>query len=106
MQKGAQRCTHVSSTTHAQPEKLEQLITIFRDSIVPAAQQQKGFVGIKLFVDRATGKGVVVSRWQTEKDMQAGEASGYYQEQIAKVAPFLTAPPVREAFELAAEGGA
>jgi heme-degrading monooxygenase HmoA len=68
--------------------------------------QQKGFVGIKLFIDRKTGKGVVVSRWQSEADLEAGEASGYYQEQIAKVAPFLTAPPTRETFELAAEGGA
>ena len=93
-------------TTQAQPEKLDQLIAVFHDSIVPAAQQQKGFVGIKLFVDRTTGKGVVVSRWQTEEDMNAGEASGYYQEQFAKVAPFLTAPPVREAFEVAGEGGA
>lgn len=92
--------------THASPEQLDHLIAVFRESIIPAAQQQKGFVGIKLFVDRATGKGVVVSRWQTEEDMKAGEASGYYQEQIARVTPFLTAPPVREAFELAAEGGA
>jgi hypothetical protein len=32
--------------------------------------------------------------------MQASEASGYYQEQIAKFAPLLTAPPVREMYEV------
>lgn len=93
-------------TTHARPEQLDQLTTLFRDSIVPAARQQKGFLGIRLFLDRATGKGVVVSRWQSEADLLAGEASGYYQEQLAKVAPFLTAPPVREVLEIAAEGEA
>ena len=93
-------------TTHAQPEQLDQLITVFRDAIVPVAKQQQGFLGIRLFVDRATGKGVVVSRWQTEAEMLAGEASGYYQEQLAKVAPFLTAPPEREVLEIAVESEA
>lgn len=93
-------------TAQAQPEQLDQLITVFRDSIVPAAQQQVGFLGIRLFVDRATGRAVVVSRWQTEADLLAGEASGYYQEQLVKVVPFLTAPPVREVLEIAVESDA
>ncbi len=93
-------------TTQEKVDKIDELITVFRDSIVPAAKQQKGFIGIKLFIDRATGKGVVVSRWQSEADLLAGEASGYYQEQVAKVMPFLTAAPERAAYEIAVEGGA
>lgn len=87
-------------TVHAKTDKLDEVIAIYRDSIVPAAKQQKGFIGARLFVDRATGKGVSVTRWQSKEELEAGEASGYYQEQIAKIAPMLTQPPVREAYEI------
>jgi heme-degrading monooxygenase HmoA len=90
-------------TVHAQLDKLDQVIAIYRDSVVPAAKQQKGFLGARLFTDRATGKGISVTRWQTKEDLEAGEASGYYQEQIAKLAPMLTTAPVREAFEISVD---
>ncbi len=90
-------------TVHAKLDKLDELIAIFRDSIVPAAKQQKGFIGARLFTDRATGKGVAVTRWQSKEDIEAGEASGYYQEQIAKIAAFVTEPPTRELFEISVD---
>ena len=90
-------------TVHAKLDKLDELIGIFRDSIVPAAKQQKGFLGARLFTDHATGKGVAVTRWQSKEELEAGETSGYYQEQIAKIAPMVTQPPVREIFEISVD---
>lgn len=90
-------------TVQVQVDKLDQVIQMYRDSIVPAAKQQKGFLGARLFTDHATGKGVSVTRWQTREDLEAGEASGYYSEQIAKIAPMLTAPPVRETYEISVD---
>ena len=90
-------------TVHAQPDKLDQVIAIYRDSIVAAAKQQKGFLGARLFTDRATGKGVSVTRWQSKEDLETGEASGYYQEQIAKIAPMLAAAPTRETYEISVD---
>jgi heme-degrading monooxygenase HmoA len=87
-------------TTQIHLGQMDDAIALFRDSIAPAAQQQKGFKGIRLFTDKNTGKGVVVSLWETEEDLKAGEASGYYQEQINKIAPMLSAPPEREMFEV------
>ncbi len=87
-------------TVHARTDKLDEVIAIYRDSIVPAAKQQKGFIGARLFIDRASGKGVSVTRWQSKEELEAGEASGYYQEQIAKIAPMLTEPPTREIYEI------
>jgi heme-degrading monooxygenase HmoA len=87
----------------SQPDKLDEVIKIYRDSVVPAAKQQKGFLGARLFTDRATGKGISVTRWQTKEDLEAGETSGYYQEQIAKFAPYLTAAPVREVYEISVD---
>jgi quinol monooxygenase YgiN len=90
-------------TVHAHPDKLDELIAIFRDSIVPAAKQQKGFIGARLFTDRASGKGIAVTRWQSKEELEAGETSGYYQEQIGKIAAFVTAPPTREIFEISVD---
>ncbi|HEY7348496.1 MAG TPA: antibiotic biosynthesis monooxygenase [Ktedonobacterales bacterium] len=90
-------------TVEANVDKLEELIAIYRDSIVPAARQQKGFMGARLFTNPVTGKGVSVTRWQSKEDLEAGEASGYYQEQIAKIAPMLTAPPAREIFDISVD---
>lgn len=85
------------------PAKIDEAIGIYRDSVVPAAKQQKGFKSIYLLTDRKTGKGISIALWETEADMTAGETSGYYQQQIAKFKDIFTAPPVREAFEVAVQ---
>ena len=73
---------------------------VAQDSILPAAQQQPGFKGWLVVTDRDSGKGYSISLWETEDDMLAGEESGYLQEQIAKLGPFLTGPPTTEHMEV------
>ncbi len=87
-------------TVQVQPGKIEETIRIYRDSVAPAAKQQKGFKGAFLLTDPNTGKGISVTLWETEADLKAGEASGYYQEQIAKFGAVFAAPPAREAYEV------
>jgi hypothetical protein len=41
-----------------------------------------------------------VTIWETEADREAGEASGYYREQIRKFADLLTETPVRKHYEV------
>lgn len=86
-----------------QPGKADEAINMYRDSVVPAAKQQKGSKGILLLTDASTGKGIAITLWETEADMKAGEASGYYQEQIAKFASVFAAPPVMERYEVSVQ---
>ena len=86
-----------------QPGKIDEAIRIYRDSVVPAAKQQKGYKGIYLLTDRNTGKGISVALWQTEADMTAGESSGYFQQQLAKFKDIFGAPPVRERYEVSVQ---
>lgn len=51
----------------------------------PSLRDQLGFKG---------------SIWDSADDMVASEASGNYQQQIAKLGSVLAMPPVREAYEL------
>jgi heme-degrading monooxygenase HmoA len=88
----------------AEAAKTDEIIKIVRGSILPAAKKQKGFKGLFHLTNRNTGKGMVIVLWNTEADMTAGESSGFYREQVAKVAPLLSGPPTMEHYEVAVKG--
>ena len=88
-------------SVQVKPEDLGKAIEIYRDSVIPAAKQQTGFLEALLFTDSATGRAVSITIWETEEDLLAGQASGYYQEQIAKFAELMIRTPDQEGFELA-----
>ncbi len=88
-------------TSTLQLSKMDEGMQIIRDSALPAARQQPGFKGWLGLLDRSTGKVMAITIWATEADLLAGEASGYYQAQIAKVAHVLATQVVREAYEVA-----
>ena len=88
----------------AEPAKVDQSIKIMKDSILPAAKKQKGFKGLIYLLNRKTGKGMSIVMWNTEGDMTAGESSGFYQEQVAKVIPLLSGPPTMEHYEVSLKG--
>ena len=81
-------------------DKVDETIKIVEESVLSAAKSQKGYRGAYLFTDRKTGKGLMISLWDSEEDAVASEESGYYQEQVAKFKDFFTAPPVREGYEV------
>lgn len=81
-------------------EKIDEVIKIFDDNVVPAAKSQKGYSGAYLLTDRKTGKCYALSLWDNEEDAIANEQSGYYKEQVGRFAEFMTAPPVQEGYEV------
>ena len=87
-------------SVQVEPENLGKAIEIYRDSVIPAAREQKGFHDALLFTDSATGRAVSVTIWETEEDLLAGQSSGYYQEQIAKFAELMIRTPDQEGYEL------
>ena len=86
-------------TNQIQPGKMDEWVTLVRDSIVPALRQEKGFKGFVILTARDTGKSVGVSLWETEADRKASESGGSFQEQISKLKGVLDMPPVREIYE-------
>ena len=87
-----------------QPGKVDEAMSIFRDSVLPAAQGQQGFKSAYMLVDREANKGIGLSLWETEADVHALATSGFYQEQIARFGAVFAAPPEREVYEVAAGG--
>ena len=85
------------------PDKVDEVIRLYEESVVPAAKSQKGYRGAYLYTDRKTGKGYSISLWDSEEDAIANEQSGYYKEQVGKFAEYLTAPPVQEGYEVSVQ---
>ena len=83
-----------------QPGTVDEAIGIFKDSVLPAAREQKGFKNAFFLIDRETNKGIGFSLWETEADVAALATSGFYQEQTAKFAAVFAAPPEREVYEV------
>ncbi len=85
---------------YLQPDKIEEAIALFRDSVLPVTQLQPGFQGARLLIDRGIGKGVIVTLWASEAEMKATETSGYLRQQLAQFSSLFISPPTREAYEL------
>jgi heme-degrading monooxygenase HmoA len=83
--------------------RVNDAIRLYEQSVLPAAQSQKGFRGTLFLVDRASGKTQVITFWESEADAAANEANLYYQEQLAKFLPLYVTPPFREGYELGLE---
>lgn len=100
VQKGSTTMYARVTIAQIKPGKMDEGIQINRDFIIPTGRQQQGFKGALLLTDQSSNKAIAITFWETEADMKAGESGGYYQAQLAKVASLVTAPPVREAYEV------
>ena len=81
-------------------EKVDEVIRIWEEIIIPAAKSQKGFCGAYLLTDRKLGKGMGITFWETEEDAIANEQSGYYRDQLNKFKSVFIVPPVRVGYEV------
>jgi len=83
------------------PGKMDEAITMYRDSVVPLLKQQKGFKGFYWLADRKTDKYTVLTFWESEADMAATETSGLLQDVISKFAPYVAEQTAIDRYEVA-----
>jgi hypothetical protein len=94
------RVTHV----RVKPEDLEESVRLFDESVIPAAEQEDGFMGALLLV-REDGRAIAIDLCDTLEHMQANERSGFYQTQVAKFAGKIVERPAREIYKVAVAKG-
>jgi len=85
------------TTFHTQSGTIDEAIRIVQDAL-PITKQQRGFKGGLALADESTGKLIGITLWETEADLLANEANGYYQDQVAKIRSFLADQPLREVY--------
>ena len=83
-----------------QPGKMDEALSILRDSLVPVMKQQHGFRGLLTLIDRDASKGMTVSLWETEADMRGGETSGQLPQLLTQVVHVFAGPAIREHYEV------
>jgi heme-degrading monooxygenase HmoA len=82
------------------PGMEEENTHITKDSVIPSAKKQKGYIGLYQLADRKNKKGIVITLWESEADMIAAETNGFYQQQVAKFKDIVSGPTTREAYEV------
>ena len=76
----------------------DEAIKIYKESVVPAAKEQKGFVNMNLLTDPDTNKFISISFWESENDMIASGSGEYLQEQLGKIAALFVGPPTIQSY--------
>jgi heme-degrading monooxygenase HmoA len=85
-------------------DKLDEAAKRIEDRVIPAFKSQKGFRGLYLLSDRKAGKTIAITLWDSEEDALADEQSGQLQERMSWFKDFITTAPVREGYEVSAQG--
>ncbi|MFZ4659026.1 MAG: antibiotic biosynthesis monooxygenase family protein [Caldilineaceae bacterium] len=85
-------------------DQVEEAITFFRENVVPALRQQPGFANARLLVDHNTGKGMMMSVWQSEADLQASSNSGFLKTQVGHLSRFFATAPLIDHYEICVNG--
>jgi hypothetical protein len=93
------RVTHVK----VRPEDVEEAVRLFDESVIPAAEREKGFMGALLLTreDGRAGRRPVRHR----RAHACQRARGFYQTQVAKFAGKLVDRPAREFYDVAVAKG-
>ncbi len=85
------------------PGKVEEAAQIYQDSVVPELRQMRGFEGGYVLTNAETGKGYIISLWESREDAEGFESSGAFREQAAKFEDVLEGPPSREVCEVSVQ---
>ena len=92
------------TTVSIQPDKIDEATRIYDESILPAIKAAKGNLGVYLLTDRASGKGLSITFWDSAADGQAYDASGTYREQVAKISQFFSSAPSLATYDVGSRG--
>jgi heme-degrading monooxygenase HmoA len=74
-------------------------VDLFRESVLPALHDQVGFEGACVLLS-PEGKALVLTFWSDDETAEAGLASGFYGEQVAKFMTVFGSGPGRETYEV------
>jgi heme-degrading monooxygenase HmoA len=86
-------------TGQLRQDRVDEATDAWRERVAPQLERQAGFQGLRLYVDRATGKTVVIVHYASEADMAAGQQG--FPERVAAIRDLLVGQPTVEQYEVA-----
>jgi len=89
------------STIHLDPARIDQTVSDFEEQDLPRFRQIAGFRGFTLMLNRASGKIVGTSYWDSPELMEASEDEGTSARKRVADQGAAKSPPEVERFEVA-----
>jgi heme-degrading monooxygenase HmoA len=86
--------------TKIDTDRIDEASKLFGEGVIPLCRDQKGFQGAYYLADRESGNCLLMTLWESKKNMMATEESRFFQEQLVKFIVFFKEPPIREAYEV------
>ena len=77
-------------TWQGSPAELESWITRAREQVKPSIQQDPGLAAVYWLVDRAAGRGLIVTLWESREAMDASEKARAARQAATSVATGAT----------------
>ena len=88
------------TSMQVQPGKLVEAQRIMGESIVPALQQEPGNLGVISLTNAEKGQALVISFWESQAALDANEARGFWQSQVAQTIFLIATVPTREVYQV------
>jgi len=85
------------------PMNVAEAVRIYQERVLPAAREQEGFRGAWMQTDPDTGEGLSISLWNSEDEMHASEASGFYNRKLSELDALFISTPVRKHYEVSVQ---
>lgn len=83
-------------TGKAKPDRLDDVVHFYKESILPAMKEQTGFKSAILLCNHDTRQLMVISLWESLTNLLAAEAGAYLQAQFREMRMVLERPLVTE----------
>jgi heme-degrading monooxygenase HmoA len=82
------------------PERIEQTIREFEEGQLQALSQQPGYKGVLIGIDRAEGKSVAITFWETSENLRASDRLADQARQQALDAVKPSREPIVDRYEV------
>jgi heme-degrading monooxygenase HmoA len=91
------------STLQLDADRIDDTVKQLEDEDLPKIQELDGFKGFTLLVDRASGKLIGTTYWESKEQMDAADAAGTEARERAAKAGGASGAPQVERFEVAVD---
>jgi hypothetical protein len=82
------------------PERIDQTIRDFEEGQLPVFEQQSGYKGVLVMVDRGQGKAAALTFWETLKNLRASDRIADQAREAAIAAAQPSREPVDDRYEV------
>jgi quinol monooxygenase YgiN len=85
------------------PSVLDDVLAVLRDKALPVAQAKPGMKSGTVLVDRAVGRVVVLTVWESQEASRADDTGRVIQQSLEELSRYVTSVMTTERYEVAFE---